>query len=34
MIPAAFAACVPEFMATADIRLRQRRRIVGAIPGH
>ena len=34
MFPASLAACVPVFIATPDVGLRQRRRIVGAVTGH
>jgi hypothetical protein len=34
MLPASFAAWVPVFMATPDVGLRQRRRVVGAVAGH
>ena len=33
MLPASFAACVPEFIAT-DVGLGQRRRVVGAVTDH
>ena len=34
MLPASLAACVPVFIATADVGLRERRRVVGAVAGH
>ena len=34
MLPASLAACVPVFIATRDVGLRERGRVVGAVAGH